>query len=376
MGPKASALIVPVVDAHADAGDLDPADIGNGVMWDDMGGEEGGPMRSAGNGMGRAITSTIGAAAGRRARMSCASRCIPVITVLGAIILLTGTSCGSPAPEPSAASSSSDIEPRSVIVDGRSFSLQCAGEGGPTVILESGRRDGIAVWDAASGSLFDELSTRTRVCAYDRAGVAGSDPRGASTFSPADVVSDLHALLAEAGIEAPYVLVGHSLAGLFLPLFASEYPTEVDGMVLLDPDTLWHIEGRQYEWLLTQLGGPPREGGATLDVHAAREQLRGVTEIHVPLVVLTAGWWLRTADLVWSDKQWVADHRRLVREATSGASHIIVPNVDHYIQLGASPTSLTNLIMGVASASPDGSLPPCEALVRGTDWTCDEGNAG
>jgi pimeloyl-ACP methyl ester carboxylesterase len=289
------------------------------------------------------------------------------------VILLVGVSCGAPASEGSEASSSSQVEPRSVIVDGRSFSLQCAGTGSPTVILESGWRDGIAIWDAASGSVFDELSTRTRVCAYDRAGVSGSDPRGAPTYSPADVVSDLHALLTEAGIEPPYVLVGHSLAGLILPLFASEYPSEVDGMVLLDPSTLWQFEGRQYEDLLAEMG-PLSEGGATLDVRAVRQQLAGATRIDVPLVVLTAGLWLESSLL--GDEWFVADHERLVRATTSSAAHIIVPNVDHYIQLHVSPTALTNVITGVMSAAPDGSLPPCGALVRGTDWTCDGGNAG
>ena len=83
----------------------------------------------------------------------------------------------------------------------------------------------------------------TRVCAYDRPGtyasigeddfVSRSDPIAQPRTAP-EVVADLHALLQAAEIPGPYVLAAHSLGGLFARLYASTYPDEVVGLVLVD----------------------------------------------------------------------------------------------------------------------------------------------
>jgi len=72
-----------------------------------------------------------------------------------------------------------------------------------------------------------------RACAYDRAGLGKSD-RAPQTHTSQDMVDDLHNLLSKAGINAPYVLVGHSLGGMNVRLYASKYPKEVSGIVLVD----------------------------------------------------------------------------------------------------------------------------------------------
>ena len=81
-----------------------------------------------------------------------------------------------------------------------------------------------------------EVSDTTRVCAYDRAGMGwsemGPDPRDAK-----QITSELHTLLSKAGIEGPYVLVGHSLGGLSMLTYAARYPDEVAGVALVDSST-------------------------------------------------------------------------------------------------------------------------------------------
>jgi pimeloyl-ACP methyl ester carboxylesterase len=72
-----------------------------------------------------------------------------------------------------------------------------------------------------------------RVCSYDRAGMAWSAP-GVQPRTSQQIVKELHTLLGNAGVQAPYVLVGHSLAGINMQLYASQYPNEVAGMVLVD----------------------------------------------------------------------------------------------------------------------------------------------
>jgi pimeloyl-ACP methyl ester carboxylesterase len=78
-----------------------------------------------------------------------------------------------------------------------------------------------------------EVAKITRVCAYDRAGTGWSEP-GPEPRDPRQIARELHALLGNAGIDGPYVLVGQSFGGLYARMYASRYPNEVQGMVLVD----------------------------------------------------------------------------------------------------------------------------------------------
>jgi len=119
---------------------------------------------------------------------------------------------------------------RLVDIGGRRLNLYCTGTASPTVILDAGLGGSTAVWRLVQ----PVIARTTRVCSYDRAGMGFSDP-GAGKRDAAAIVTDLHALLERAGIDPPYVLVGHSIAGLYEPLYADRYPSEVAGMVLVDP---------------------------------------------------------------------------------------------------------------------------------------------
>jgi pimeloyl-ACP methyl ester carboxylesterase len=143
-----------------------------------------------------------------------------------------------------------------VDIGGRSLYLECRGRGSPTVVLEAGYRSPALVWtedlaqpQAPRPMVFASVAPSTRVCTYDRPGTAAvvngtlrssrSDPVPMPRTATA-VVADLHALLRAARVPGPYVLVGHSLGGLFVQLYASTYPAEVVGLVLVDalPDDL------------------------------------------------------------------------------------------------------------------------------------------
>jgi len=128
---------------------------------------------------------------------------------------------------------------------GRDLYLECHGSGSPTVIFEAGLRSrgDIWSWSRTGGTgtgVFPRITPVTRACIYDRPGtlahfpvVSRSDPV-AMPRSTGDVAIDLHALVAAAGEPGPYVLVGASTGGLIAREFASFYPAEVAGLVLVD----------------------------------------------------------------------------------------------------------------------------------------------
>jgi pimeloyl-ACP methyl ester carboxylesterase len=120
-----------------------------------------------------------------------------------------------------------------VDIGGRALYLTCAGEGAPTVIIDHGQ------WGSSDDmeTLQRELSPDSRVCLYDRAGMGQSDPPATPVTAPrtaADVVADLHALLAAADVPGPYVLVGQSAGGVFVQLYARTYPDEVAAVVAMN----------------------------------------------------------------------------------------------------------------------------------------------
>ncbi len=118
---------------------------------------------------------------------------------------------------------------QSIDIGGRSLNLYCSGSGSPTVVMDSGAGITGYNWNLVQSG----VSRMTRACWYDRAGYGWSDP-APRTRTAADIAADLHKLLHAAGISPPYVLVGHSLGGFSVRVFAAQYSSEVAGMVLVD----------------------------------------------------------------------------------------------------------------------------------------------
>ena len=116
-----------------------------------------------------------------------------------------------------------------VDVGGYRLHIHCVGEGSPTVVLDAGLGGFSLDWSLVQ----PELAATTRVCAYDRAGYGWSDP-SPHARTASQIADELHTLLVNAGIQGPYVLVGHSAAGKHVRLFANRYPQAVVGMVLID----------------------------------------------------------------------------------------------------------------------------------------------
>jgi pimeloyl-ACP methyl ester carboxylesterase len=179
--------------------------------------------------------------------------------------------------------------------------MWCAGSGSPTVVLESALGQDTANWF----KIGPQVAAQTRLCAYTRAGIGGSEPAGASPRTSSDVAADLHTLLHTAGIQPPYVLVGHSVGGWHTQVFTSAYREEVAGLVLVDslhpdqaqrqlealpPEALDEPEGlRKFRLNLSAFMETPALNTENLNLAASAEQVRAAGSLgDLPLAVVTA----------------------------------------------------------------------------------------
>ena len=113
-----------------------------------------------------------------------------------------------------------------------SLHLVCLGEGSPTVVLDAGLGQDAKTWAPVQ----PDIARFTRVCAYDRAGMGTSSP-AARPHTNRQMADELDSLLSAAKIPGPFVLVGHSMGGVNVRLFASKHPENVAAMVLVDSMT-------------------------------------------------------------------------------------------------------------------------------------------
>jgi pimeloyl-ACP methyl ester carboxylesterase len=252
-----------------------------------------------------------------------------------------------------------------VDIGGRHLYLECQGSGGPTVVLEAGAGNDARIWSTpeppgtARPTVLTSVAGFTRVCAYDRPGtMLDLDQRSRSDPVPMprtvdEVVADLHALLTTAGVAPPYVLVGHSFGGMVVRLYASEYPDDVAGMVLVDAGE---------EGYFLQLGAqltpaqraffealPPEYADypalERLDIFTSAAQLRRATRARplrpMPLVVLARGQppaGAPPAQVVppevaaQLEPAWAAAQARLAA-LVPDAHYVLAAESGHYIQL-------------------------------------------
>lgn len=191
--------------------------------------------------------------------MSLSSR--PMRPILLAAALAVASSAGAQSPLAPNAQWYSDYlrQSRSVAIgDGRTLNLHCQGAGAPTVILEAGLSESAYTWWRVQPA----IARFTRVCAYDRAGY-GRSPMGPLPRDTRAEVADLEVLLRAAGVKAPYVLVGHSMGGYNVRLFASRHRESTAGLVLVDSSAVDQLP-------LMEAALPTIGGGAKRAVAGAR----------------------------------------------------------------------------------------------------------
>lgn len=181
---------------------------------------------------------------------------------------------------------------RRVDVGGYKLYINCEGK--------ARRRDPVVVMDAGAGNSSEswlgiqpKVAEFARVCIYDRAGLGNSDP-STHTQTHMQIALDIHNLLARAGVPGPLVLVGHSMGGINVRMFASLYPKDVAGMVLVDSaheEQFARMNVLIPEEIKKQF--PPNAFepmiNEKIDLKESTEQIRNANwHANIPLVVLTA----------------------------------------------------------------------------------------
>jgi pimeloyl-ACP methyl ester carboxylesterase len=184
---------------------------------------------------------------------------------------------------------------RLIDIGGRSIQLDCRGTGSPTIVLEAGLD---VLGSLAWATVHDSLAATTRACAYSRAGILWSDPSD-RPFSVSAVVADLHLTLEKAGERAPFILVAHSIGGLYATEFTRRFAADIAGLVLVDashPDQVGRLEAATGVGLLPSSG--PASVAATLagtgilrflpasaDPPTAPAVVRRIASAHLPVSI-------------------------------------------------------------------------------------------
>jgi len=148
---------------------------------------------------------------------------------LAALILVLGAFPGASGAESDGEGDWPRPPGRLLDIGGHRMHIHCLGEGGPTVVFDSGLGGMSLEWREVQRL----LAPRFRVCAYDRSGHGWSDP-GAGERLSSQLAGELRALLEAARLAPPYVLVGHSFGGYNVRYFAAAYPERTAGLVLVD----------------------------------------------------------------------------------------------------------------------------------------------
>lgn len=120
---------------------------------------------------------------------------------------------------------------RLIDIGGRKMHLYCSGQGATTVVFDAPSGEAGWTWFKVQ----PVVARQTRACVFDRAGLGFSEPAARPNTSE-NVAQDLHALLDGAGVKPPFVLVGNSLGGANMQVYAYRYPAQVKALVLVEPE--------------------------------------------------------------------------------------------------------------------------------------------
>jgi pimeloyl-ACP methyl ester carboxylesterase len=209
----------------------------------------------------------------------------------------------------------------------------CYGEGEPTVVFESGLGCTHNDWNVVQ----DQISKQTRTFSYDRLGLGNSDKADLSRTS-LDQVYELHTVLNEAKVKAPYIIVAHSIGGYNARLFAGTYPEEVYGIIFVDcshenqfEDRVKRSSLKEIEIAKSQLIDEEQTFDELLISGNQVKKLRKKDALRdIPIIIITADHKGEESAVI-TQETWLKYQIDLVT-LSDYSKHVIVKDCGHYIQ--------------------------------------------
>ena len=242
------------------------------------------------------------------------SRKMTLRAAIAAVVLAAAVPAYAASPKSNHPGKNKDFAGLIDIGGGRRMYMECSGKGSPTVVFVAGASDRAETWsktlDRSTRAVLPAIAETNRVCAYDRPGTYLANGEGTEAFErsrsdPApqptplrDAAADLHALLKASGERGPHVLVGHSMGGAVSELYASEYPRDVSGLVLVDYtpyEARTALTDEQWGYWKVLLGNPSKEDVAMYPALERFDHQRNLEQVlaapspnPMPLIVLSS----------------------------------------------------------------------------------------
>ncbi|MEO8458803.1 MAG: alpha/beta hydrolase [Chloroflexota bacterium] len=243
-----------------------------------------------------------------------------------------------------------------VDVGGYKLGIYCTGEGSPTVIMDAGGGSNSGSWRAVQPS----IAQQTKACSYDRAGLGKSEDRLNTDIDGTFVADELHQLLVGAGLQPPFVFVGHSVGGIYVRLYDAQYPGETAGFVFVDPSHEDQFKVFDAEWQIPDFGD---EGGSRIGYQPVIDELHQKKSYGaMPIIALDSGKIM--------NPEWL-DLRRDLAQRSTNSLLVVANDAGHSIQKEAPDVVVKSIDLVVDAARTGAPLPACEPSFAGLDAKCE-----